>query len=74
MHFLGWTEKQLKEPFVFSNILEYVHPKMPRFECYYVTPDGAKLLLNIFNTGKENYINTILSRERVGFAHVVDKL
>ena len=74
MHFLGWTEKQLEEPFVFSNILEYVHPKMPKFDCYYVTPVGANLLLQIYNSGKENEINIILSRERIGFAHVVDKL
>lgn len=74
MHFLGWTEKHIEEPFIFSNTLQYVHPLMPQFVCYYVTSFGANLLVQLFNSDKVNQINTILSRERIGFAHVVDKL
>ena len=71
-HFIGLTTKRIEHPFEFNNELQYVHPHMPNFKVYLLTPHGAELLLRI-NSIKNSNKNLILSREGFAFAHTVDE-
>ena len=74
LHFLGWEKKNEGNKIRFNSQLVYVRYNMPSINNYYVTHNGANLMLIIINENKTNKTNTILSRERAGFVYTVNEL
>lgn len=72
MQYLTWIKKNDNKKIIFNNELHYVKYDMPNLNTFYVTPDGAILLLMIITKEKSAEMNSILSRERVAFVYSVD--
>lgn len=69
-HFIGLNTKIIKNPFEFSNHLQYVHPDMPNFKVYLLTSNGAQMInkTNLMNTTNKNLL---LCRSGFSFAYSV---
>ena len=70
--FIGLLKKSINNPFNCTKHLQFIHPSMPKIENFFITKEGANLYCNIHDNGIIKNINIILSRERVGFAHITN--
>ena len=70
--YMGFTTHRVKNPLTVNKYLEYIHPDMPKIKNYIINSFGAKLCLKINEENMLSKMNTILCKERIGFACIGD--